>query len=43
MTVVIKVDGYDTDDSDAGMPKMVKRRYDSSDEESNDKEDDNSP
>ena len=31
--------GYNTDDTDAGMPKMVKRKYSSSD----DKEDDASP
>ena len=36
-------DGYDTDNSDAGMPKMVKRKYDSSDDKSDDKEDDVSP
>ena len=34
-----KDDGYDTDGTDTGMPKMVKREYDSSD----DKEDDASP
>ena len=36
-------DGYDTDDSNAGMPKMVKREYDNSDDESDDEEDAVSP
>ena len=36
-------DGYDTDNSDAGMSKMVKREYDSSDDEGDDKEYDACP
>ena len=36
-------DGYDTDDTDAGMPKMIKRKYDSIDDKDDDKEDDAIP
>ena len=36
-------DGYNTDDTNAGMPKMVKRGYNSSDDEGDDEEDDVSP
>ena len=36
-------DGYNTDDTNAGISKMVKYEYNSSDDEDNDKKDDVSP